>query len=263
MSLPFRGSALPLSEQGLFQVTNDLGVKTAELWAVLTVETLGCGFLADRRPVILFERHIFSDKTHQQYDATHPDISNKESGGYGIKGPYQYDRLEKALLLNRTAALKSASWGIGQLMGFNAGIAGYTKVEDMVDKMSLSEDYQLSGIAKYIINTDLNKALQRHDWATFARGYNGPKYAENSYDTRLAAAYQKYYYGPLPDLHIRVAQIYLIYLGYDPGPVDGLLGRITRSALNEFQVNHQLPVSNIVDDSVLSDLKAEVDKLPV
>ena len=31
--------------------------------------------------------------------------------------------------------------------------------------------------------------LQRHDWAGFARGYNGSAYAKNQYDTKLAVAY--------------------------------------------------------------------------
>lgn len=34
--------------------------------------------------------------------------------------------------------------------------------------------------------------LQRKDWAGFARGYNGPGYAKNRYDIKLANAYKKY-----------------------------------------------------------------------
>jgi hypothetical protein len=29
------------------------------------------------------------------------------------------------------------------------------------------------------------------DWAKFARGYNGPGYAQNAYDVKLAQAYEK------------------------------------------------------------------------
>ena len=35
-------------------------------------------------------------------------------------GKYQYERLAAAMVLNRRAALRSASWGIGQVMGFHA-----------------------------------------------------------------------------------------------------------------------------------------------
>ena len=262
MAPAFRGLALPLTEDGMAEVITMLQVRAAEVWAVLTVETLGCGFLADRRPIILFERHIFSRETRQRYDKTNPDISNPDSGGYGRGGEHQYDRLERAITLDRRAALRSTSWGIGQLMGFNAEIAGYANEEEMVTAMTVSENQQLLGMAGEITHNRLHLALQRHEWAAFARGYNGPAYAKNQYDTRLAAAYQKYLTGPLPGLLIRAGQIYLTYLGYHPGPVDGVMGRLTRSALNDFQRDHQLVATDGLDESVVSVLQQEVGKLP-
>src|SRR5262245_16124668 len=67
MSLEFAGSGLPLDQDGVSQVTNKLGVEAPELWTVVTVETRGCGFLSDRRPVILFERHIFARETQHKF----------------------------------------------------------------------------------------------------------------------------------------------------------------------------------------------------
>ncbi|MBF0497967.1 MAG: DUF3380 domain-containing protein [Deltaproteobacteria bacterium] len=259
----FIGTALPLSEEGMSEVIDKLKVSIAELWAVLNVETRSCGFLADRRPTILFERHVFSRETNHKFDVSNSDISNPQSGKYGSGGAHQYDRLNSAIKLDRIAALCSTSWGIGQLMGFNAKIAGYTDVQEMVTAMMASEDQQLLGMAGEIIHNNLDRALQRHNWAAFARGYNGPAYAKNDYDTRLAAAYQKYALGPLPDLLIRSAQIYLTYLEYHPGPADGIMGRFTRSALNDFQGEHNLPLTDVIDDSVILTLKKEVDKLPI
>src|SRR5229473_2919950 len=103
-------------------------------------ETAGCGFLADRRPPILFEGHIFSRETNRQFDAQ-GDISNPAPGGYGAGGTRQYDRLEKAMKLQ--AALRSASWRIGQIMGLNAQIAGFNDVGEMINAMVESEDRQL------------------------------------------------------------------------------------------------------------------------
>jgi N-acetylmuramidase/Putative peptidoglycan binding domain len=261
MSEPFRGTALPLDQEGIGEVIDQLRVGVAELWAVLNVETRGCGFLPDRRPIILFERHIFSRETNHTFDVLHPDISNRQAGGYGAGGAAQYERLRRALALDRRPALRSASWGIGQLMGFNAEIAGYADVEEMVTAMTLSEHEQLLGMAGEITHNGLDRALRAHDWAAFARGYNGPEYARNRYDTRLAAAYQRYSLGPLPDLVVRAAQIHLIYLGYHPGPVDGVLGRFTRSALNEFQEQHGLPVTSDIDEGQLAFLQREVERL--
>ena len=67
--------------------------------------------------------------------------------------------------------------------------------------------------------------------------------------------------GLLPDLVVRTAQIYLVYLGYHPGPIDGVIGRFTRSALHEFQGQHGLPVTSEIDEGQLSTLKREVEKL--
>ena len=35
-------------------------------------------------------------------------------------------------------------------------------------------------------------ALQNRNWADFAKRYNGPAYAQNKYDEKLAKAYAKY-----------------------------------------------------------------------
>ncbi len=258
MSMQFQGMGLPLDQDGMSQAIERLRITMPELWAVLTVETRGCGFLPDRRPLILFERHIFSRKTHGQFDDTHPDISQPAFGGYGAGGAAQYQRLEKAIALDRLAALQSASWGIGQVMGFNAEMAGYGGVEELVDAMTVSENHHLQALAGEIIHNRLDQALRNHDWASFARGYNGPAYAKNRYDTRLAAAYQKFVNGSLPDLAVRTAQMYLTYLGYHPGPVDGIPGRFTYSALHEFQQDRNLDETSDFDDDLLSLLRENV-----
>jgi hypothetical protein len=255
MSLEFSGSAQPLDKDGMSEVTDKLGVGPAEVWAVLTVETHGCGFLPDRRPFILYERHIFSRETDSRFDAAHPDISNRTPGGYGAGGANQYDRLGRAIALDRPAALRSTSWGIGQVMGFNAGTCGYAEVEDMVAAMCISERDQLLAMAREIIHNGIDKALRNHDWARFARLYNGPAYEINKYDTLLAAAYGRFSAGSLPDYTVRAGQIYLGYLGYHPGTVDGIMGRLSRSALHEFQENQGLPLTNEINAEVLSNLK--------
>jgi hypothetical protein len=72
----FEGAGKPLSDAGLARAANELGVQLPALWAVMTVETKGCGFLADRRPQILFERHVFRKRTNGRFDAAAPDLSN-------------------------------------------------------------------------------------------------------------------------------------------------------------------------------------------
>jgi hypothetical protein len=256
--MEFQGAGTPLSASGLAKGFDLLTVGPAEVWAVLTVETGTCGFLGDRRPSILFEQHIFHQQTGGKFDSTAPDISNKTPGNYGARGGHQYDRLMRAAALDRKSALLSASWGIGQVMGFNTGIAGYADVESLVKAMSESEDNQLLATANEIKSNNLDGALRSHDWADFARGYNGPNYKINKYDLRLAAGYAKYATGLLPDLDVRAAQLYLTYLGYAPGPIDGVAGRFTQSALQQFQLKSGIQVTGQVDIDVLNALRAAI-----
>ncbi len=202
--MDFQGQGRPLSDEGMDEVNETLGVAEPEVWALLTVETRGFGFLENRRPRILFERHIFRRLTGGDFDAGNEDISNRKPGGY-VGGPGEYARLEKALGLDREAALKSASWGIGQVMGFNHEVAGFATVDAMVEAMVKHEDAQLMAMAGFIKGNGLDGALRRHNWASFARRYNGRDFKKNEYDTRLAAAHAKYQ-TILPDLSLRGAQ---------------------------------------------------------
>lgn len=128
--LPFQGTAFGLSSAGIAKVSSNLAVHVPEIWTVLAVETSGCGFLPDRRPQILYERHIFHRLTGGRFDDG--DISDVSAGGYGPRGAQQYERLSRAILNDRTAALQSASWGIGQIMGQNHALAGFETVDEMV-----------------------------------------------------------------------------------------------------------------------------------
>lgn len=92
----------------------------------------------------------------------------------------------------------------------------FQNVEAMVDAMVESEDGQLAAMANFLTSTGLAVSLRAHDWASFARGYNGPNYAMNRYDVKLGRQFQRYVGGTLPDLSIRAAQLYLTYLGFHP-----------------------------------------------
>jgi len=252
MALEFTGKGAALSSNGLAGVAKDLDVKAPEIWAVLGVETSGCGFLVNQRPPILYERHIFSRLTHGVFDDG--NISDPSPGGYGKGGVAQYDRLDRAIALDRNAALQSASWGIGQILGSNFGLAGFTSVENMVAAMCDAEDNQLTAFAKFLKSSKLDKSLQVHDWTAFARGYNGPNFAQNHYDVQLRGEFQKFSLGALPDLRVRACQIYLNFKGFSPGHVDGVAGVLTRDALRLFQKAQGLPITGLPDDATFAAL---------
>jgi hypothetical protein len=136
---------IPLSEDAFNSAADALSIEAAKLWAVMDVEAKRCGFLPDRRPIVLFERHKFHKYTAGRYTDMYPDISSPSAGGYGAGGTHQYARLERAADLDLVAAISSTSWGLGQVMGSNAAIAGFNSPEAMVKDMSHSEDSQLMG----------------------------------------------------------------------------------------------------------------------
>lgn len=254
-TIPYLCEAQPLASDGFAHALSVLGVDAAMLWTLVAVETQGCGYLQDRRPKILFERKHFHDHTGGQYDATNPDISNPQWGGYGAGGAAQYGRLAEAYALNPEAALMSASWGLGQVMGDNFSLAGYTSVDDMVQKCCASEDEHLLAMANFIVHNNLATALQQQDWQTYAAGYNGPQYAANHYDTRLAQSYAGFKSGAaVPSLDVRTAQMYLTFLGYDPHGVDGVAGNLTLTALHRFQSDKGMALTPAIDDDVVAAL---------
>ncbi len=254
--LQFAGEAAALTQAGLSAFLGATHTQAADLWAVLAVETSGCGFLPDRRPKILFERHQFHALTHGRYDRTHPDISSPHAGGYGPGGAAQYDRLAKAAALDAASALKSTSWGIGQTMGACHKEAGFADVETMVTAMSHSEDAQLLAMATYLTATHLSAALSRNDWITFAEGYNGPDYAGRNYDGLLRQFHARFRAGALPDVLVRAAQVLLAYHGYDTRGVDGMAGPGTEAAIRRYQAGHGLAVTGRVDGALLAALES-------
>ena len=236
--MAFVGLATPLSKDGFAAAASEVNTDPIALWAVVTVETSGRGFLPDRQPHILFERHIFSKRTGGRFDASHPQISAPRPGGYGKAGSHQHERLTLAMTAHRQAALESASWGLGQVMGFNAVMAGFRNVEEMIAAMTRSEDAQIMAMMIFLKRTKIHEALERCDWAAFARAYNGPSFAKNRYDAKLADAHKRFSASGLPDMDARAVQLLLVYHGFDPGLIDGVPGVKTRSAIAAFCAKH-------------------------
>jgi hypothetical protein len=188
--MEFAGDALPLSDADIAAAAAQLGLDPALIAAVAQVESSGGGFLADKRPKILFERHVFSRLTEHRFDDAAPDISNRTPGGYGASGAHQYDRLARAIALDRDAALRSASWGRFQVMGFNCETVGFADVESFVKAMMQSEAEHLAAMIAFCEHNDLIADLEAQDWKGFTAGYNGTGNVAE-YSAKLAAAYDE------------------------------------------------------------------------
>jgi hypothetical protein len=252
----FIGVGTPLTDNGFRDILQSAGLEAAEIWSVLSVETSGCGYLRDRRPKILFERHVFSRLTDHRFDEDDPDISQRTAGGYGPSGANQFDRLNAAIQCDRSAALQSASWGLGQIMGENFRPAGFADVEGMVQAMVTCEDNQLRAMVAFLDKQKMIGTLKAHDWPGFARRYNGPNFAANNYDGLLEHFFDRYADGDNPDPTIRAVQIYLTYRGFNPGAIDGFAGDATRRAIVAFQQSTGVAQTGKITDPLLEQLSA-------
>jgi hypothetical protein len=173
-----------------------LEIDEATLRAVAEVESTGSGFLPSPsgKPKVLFEGHAFHRLTGGRYSAEHPDISYPKWSRRKYSGSLagEWGRLEAACRLDRTAALQSASWGLFQIMGFNYPYCGCEDVDTFVAKQYESAAQQLALFVKFISRPPLLPALRTRNWKAFARAYNGPGFAANRYDSKLAAAYKRW-----------------------------------------------------------------------
>ena len=192
-----------------------LGCTVAQIRAVWEVES-GGGWYRDVRkdildrdgpggfldgpnlPKILFEAHHFSRLTGGKFDRSHPNISSPRwNRALYVGGQAEYLRLDEAMRLDREAALKSASWGGAQIMGFNHKLAGFATVDAFVAAMRTNEAAHLAAFCAFVASAGLADELRRvsnvhADCAPFAAGYNGKGYKANEYHVKIARAHAKW-----------------------------------------------------------------------
>ena len=201
----FEGNSKLLSEQDLLNFANQYQLELAVVKAVNEIESNGKGFLVGDKPRILFEGHVFWRQLESR--GINPDeyvnssienvLYKKWTRKFYKGGLGEYDRMNNAAALNndprfKDAALASASWGMFQIMGYHYKSLGYSSVTNFVDKMYQHEYEHLLAFGKFLEVNNLLDHLHTKNWAAFARGYNGPGYAQNKYDIKLAKAYLKY-----------------------------------------------------------------------
>lgn len=210
---------LGLTREMFEEAGRSLGVSGAVVRAIWEVEAGGRGWFADvadtrgdileldgpggfidgqHLPKILFEAHWFSRFTDGRFNDSHPNLSSPRwNRSLYVGGLGEWERLHRAMLLDREAALKSASVGGPQIMGFNFDKAGFTDVEAFWDAMKGSEEAHLNAFVSFIINSGLMDELRLcngnpDNCRPFARGYNGSGYEVNNYHGKIAAAVNKW-----------------------------------------------------------------------
>ena len=191
-----------LTDARIAEIAIENGIHPAALLAVKLIESgTKSGFLDSGKPQILFEGHVFykylkanvksldMNKLCAQYpNIVYPKWDKSKYFG----GEKEWTRLEQARKINMKYANYAASWGMFQVMGFNYKTCGCKSIDEFVEKMCTSQEQQLLLSINFIKNSNLMVPLQKRQWATFAKGYNGPGFAQNKYHIKLQAAYNNY-----------------------------------------------------------------------
>lgn len=187
-----------LTKKDVDDVALQLGVSPASVRAVCLVESSGGGFLPDGRAKIRFEGHIFWKELLRRsippepIALKNPTLCFKDYTRQHYRDPAgEWERLISARAISLDAANASASWGMFQIMGFNFLQSGYPSVGEYIADMARSERQQLIAFSKFISAQGLVEFLKKQNWLEFAKKYNGPRYIENKYDTKLASFYAK------------------------------------------------------------------------
>ena len=159
--------------------TSNFNIDPYFTYAVGTVESNNTPF-TEGKPTVRFEKHVFKRELKKR-DASKLPLADALSGT-------RIATVHKAMTIDEECALLATSWGIYQIMGFNYSVAGYRDVEDFVTAMN-SVKHQIEAFCMFIKGNGLIPVMNKLDFATFARRYNGPNYAENNYDVKLKKAY--------------------------------------------------------------------------
>jgi hypothetical protein len=113
--------------------------------------------------MIQYEDHVFARLSKTPYREPRYGTQKREWGD-----------LAKAAQIDPETAFDATSGGLGQVMGFNAGLVGYSSARAMFLAFQDSCRAQVRSFFEYCKAARLDDEIGRSDWFHFARGYNGP-----------------------------------------------------------------------------------------
>ncbi|WP_267358504.1 MULTISPECIES: N-acetylmuramidase domain-containing protein [unclassified Methylobacterium] len=270
------------------------GIEPAALLAVVETETNGRPFeSADLdpsdgiEPAMLYERHVayrgFAAKgadilaEAKRQGLVVPKWQGPRSAQYADQGTSagRLALIARAAALDPEVAYASCSMGWFQVLGENHKHAGFDSAVEMHSALTRGgiEAHLACGVA-FMRSTGLIRHLAAHDWAAFARGYNGKQFKKNGYDTKLAAAYAEWTTklpaAPAPAAtladastlklgdrgpRVRALQESLAAFG-TPVKADSIYGPATRRAVGAAQVELGLTGDGVATSDFVAKLEA-------
>jgi hypothetical protein len=179
----------------LFEQASALGINTAAAAGIMKVESGGQTFnAATDKAIMRFENHQLWRRWGRSHAASF-DAHFQFARGKGesaftghryrdsatdpwsdFHGNQERERhvLDLAVRVAGDVAYECASFGAGQVMGFNHALLGFPSAKEMVERYDRGERAQITGIFEYIRGAHLADAVKRGDFEAVASGYNGP-----------------------------------------------------------------------------------------
>lgn len=211
MAIILNQITMKLTKQDKIELSKQYNLEPAVVDAVDAVESGGKGFNDDGKIVIQFEPHHFwkyDTTNYKRYQAIVKEVNKGKQvkpldvGFYNVYSEIlknkvsgqltEWNIFNKAFKLNPNAAMMATSIGRMQVMGFNHKTVGFKTVNEMWDYAKVSEKNQLElGLRFIAASKKMMQALKNKQFDVFASIYNGPKYKDFKYDTRLTEAYNK------------------------------------------------------------------------
>ena len=148
----------------------------------------------DRRPALVFSAESFAHLTDGKFGEFGDRKTLVKAHTYPLSKPSEndYARLSSAMKLDCVAALRSTSWGRGDVGVFNFRALGFDSVDEFVASQFDSERAQVEAAAYFM--SRLPSVVEAKSWHEVARRYVGGGDQEDlaRFGSRIEAAYSNY-----------------------------------------------------------------------
>jgi hypothetical protein len=278
------------SPGGIEAIAKKLKCETATIASIVDVESTGSGIDGHGHVKVLFEkhRHYQNLPANLRAAAVKAGLARKKwiapkDGGY-TEQPNNDAALAllikaiewgRANGIDEAPALKSASYGAGQVMGENFGLCGWPSVQAFALDMTESEDKHIDAMLGFLIGKGLADELRSKDFDAVARVYNGAGQVK-VYGAKLRTAYLKHAGEPAQitsltraaglrvgssGYRVEALQKRLNEIGF-PVKVDNDFGPTTRNAVMAFQASHGMTVDGLVGPETQAALDVAESQIP-